>query len=67
MKKTLFGFKRDNYSHALVNVDHDGLKSYIRSRDQALKIKNMTAEMGAMKQEINSLKSIIQNIFSKLG
>lgn len=67
MKKNLIGFKRDNYSHALVNVDHDGLKSYIRSREQSLKIKSMSAEVGSMKKEIASLKNIIQTIFSKLN
>jgi len=63
----LQGFKRDHYSRALINVDHQGLNSYIKSREQAIKIKNMSAEMGILRKELSSLKGIIQNIFSKLN
>ena len=54
---------RDDNTNAILNKDKIGYKNYIRMRD---KNKDREIEMKSMKEEIKELKSMLNDLASKI-
>lgn len=57
-------YRRDPYSKAIINTDHDEYRKYIQQRNQAIQLQNVTKEVNALKKDIGDIKGMLQQLIN---
>ena len=60
-------YMRDSETGALISVDHPGLLEYKKKREQIASMSSMKNDVEMLKEDVNGLKSILQQILEKVS
>lgn len=64
------GFAKDDTrgrAQAVLNIDNVSYIAYKEARAKEMKMNEVVAEVGALKQDMNEIKSLLANLVSKLN
>lgn len=64
------GFAKDDTrgrAQAVLNIDNVSYNAYKETRAKEMKLKQVVEEVGALKQDMHEIKSLLANIVSKLN
>jgi len=72
----LKGYVRDEYSQAVISVDHEAYQAYIRGREGAIralqferetikKVMGISKEVTSLKEDLNDIKSLLVELAGK--
>lgn len=59
------GLVRDKKSKAILNIDHRSLSAYKTKRDYEQKLKKVADEFDGVKDDLNEIKTLLQQLLKK--
>lgn len=59
------GYARDPRNHALINTNNDAYKTYMKLRDEKLKVKNLTEQVDSLQSQFDEMKNLLQTLVNK--
>jgi hypothetical protein len=59
MSQTL-KFRRDDFSHGLLNADAEGLMAYRNRRRKSLRMQELETELTSVKQELEEIRRLLE-------
>lgn len=73
LKTDLDGFSRDTQSKAVINTNVEQIRKYKQEREERIKLQtvaerqtHLTEEIDTIKQDLNDIKSLLQEISKRL-
>jgi hypothetical protein len=58
-------FRREEFSKALINADHESLKAYKIRRQKDKKITDLETDINKMKDDISEIKTLLVQILNR--
>ena len=59
------GYARDLRNNALINTNNDAYKTYMKLRDEKLKVKNLTEQVDSLQSQFDEMKNLLQTLVNK--
>ena len=59
------GYVRDLRNNALINTNNDAYKTYMKLRDEKLKVKNLTEQVDSLQSQFDEMKNLLQTLVNK--
>jgi uncharacterized coiled-coil DUF342 family protein len=59
------GYARDPRNHSLINTNNDAYKTYMKLRDEKLKVKNLTEQVDSLQSQFDEMKNLLQTLVNK--